>query len=99
MNFIQHTRAAHEQLTRQPAATPFHVSLYWALFFEWNANRFPESLALDHDHLMSAAHIGNRKTYRATLYDLETWCPLTYQPSRCFLADLLGAEVPQLLFV
>lgn len=101
MNFIQHTRAAHEQLTRQPDATPFHVSLYWALFFEWNASRFPESLALDHEHLMSTAHIGNRKTYRATLYDLETWGLLTYQPSqsrhqpsRCFLADLLGAELP-----
>ena len=101
MNFIQHTRAAHDQLTRQPAATPFHVSLYWALFFEWNANRFPVSLALDHEQLMTAAHIGNRKTYRATLYDLENWGLLTYQPSqsrhqpsRCFLADLLGAELP-----
>ena len=101
MNFIQHTRAAHDQLTRQPAATPFHVSLYWALFFEWNAHRFPESLALDHEHLMSAAHIGNRRTYRATLYDLENWGLLIYQPSqsrhqpsRCFLADLLGAELP-----
>ncbi|MFD1469905.1 hypothetical protein ACFQ48_16880 [Hymenobacter caeli] len=101
MNFIQHTRAAHEQLTRQRAATPFHVSLYWALFFEWNANRFPESLELDHDHLMSAAHIGSIKTYRATLYDLEDWGLLAYQPSRskyqpsrCFMSDLLGAVVP-----
>ncbi|GAA4001984.1 hypothetical protein GCM10022408_11620 [Hymenobacter fastidiosus] len=101
MNFIQHTRAAHDQLTRQPAATPIHVSLYWALFFEWNAHRFPVSLALDHEQLMTAAHIGNRKTYRATLYDLENWGLLTYQPSqsrhqpsRCFLADLPGAELP-----
>jgi hypothetical protein len=101
MNFIQHTRAAHEQLTRQQAATPFHVSLYWALFFEWNASRFPESLELDHDHLMSAAHIGSIKTYRATLYDLEDWGLLAYQPSkskyqpsRCFMSDLLGAVVP-----
>lgn len=101
MNFIQHTRAAHDQLTRQPAATPYHVSLYWALFFEWNANRFPEALALDHAHLMRAAHIGNRKTYRAALYDLDAWGLLTYQPSqskyqpsRCFLSDLLRAELP-----
>ncbi|MDJ0367347.1 hypothetical protein QMK33_19535 [Hymenobacter sp. H14-R3] len=101
MNFIQHTRAAHDQLTRQPAATPFHVSLYWALFFEWNAGRFPESLALDHNHLMRAAHIGSIKTYRATLYDLENWGLLAYQPSkskyqpsRCFMSDLLGAELP-----
>lgn len=101
MNFIQHTRAAHDHLTRQPAATPFHVSLYWALFFEWNAHRFPESLALNHEQLMNAAHIGNRRTYRATLYDLENWGLLTYQPSqsrhqpsRCFLAGLPGAELP-----
>ncbi|MGI4883972.1 MAG: hypothetical protein ACRYFR_03325 [Janthinobacterium lividum] len=101
MNFIQHTRAAHDQLTRQPAATPFHVSLYWALFFEWNAGRFPESLALDHEHLMRAAHIGSIKTYRATLYDLEEWGLLAYQPSkskyqpsRCFMSDLLGIVVP-----
>ena len=101
MNFIQHSRAAHEQLTRQRAATPFHVSLYWALFFEWNAGRFSESLELDHDQLMFAAHIGNIKTYRATLYDLENWGLLAYQPSkskytpsRCFMSDLLGAEVP-----
>lgn len=101
MNFIQHTRAAHDQLTRQPAATPYHVSLYWALFFEWNAHRFPVSLALDHEHLMHAARIGSIKTYRATLYDLENWGLLAYQPSkskyqpsRCFMSDLLGAEVP-----
>lgn len=101
MNFIQHTRATHEHLTQQPAATPFHVSLYWALFFEWNANRFPESLALDHEQRMNAARIGNRKTYRATLYDLENWGLLTYQPSqsrhqpsRCSLADLPRAELP-----
>ena len=101
MNFIQHSRAAHEQLTRQRAATPFHVSLYWALFFEWNAGRFSESLELDHDQLMYAAHIGSIKTYRATLYDLENWGLLAYQPSkskytpsRCFMSDLLGAELP-----
>lgn len=104
MNFIQHTRAAHNHLTRQPAATPFHVSLYWALFFEWNARRFPASLALDHAHLMNAAHIGNRRTYRAALYDLENWGLLAYQPSqsrhepsRCFLVDLPGAHMPPVI--
>lgn len=102
MNFIQHTRAAHELLTRRAEATPLHVSLYWALFFEWNAARFAESVELDHERMMRAAHIGNRKVYRATLYALENWGLLAYRPSRsrhqptCFLmADLLGADVPQ----
>jgi hypothetical protein len=102
MNFIQHTRAAHELLTRRAEATPLHVSLYWALFFEWNATRFAEAVELDHERMMRAAHIGNRKVYRATLYALETWGLLAYRPSRsrhqatCFLmSDLLGTDVPQ----
>ncbi|UYZ64914.1 hypothetical protein [Hymenobacter weizhouensis] len=95
MNYVQHTRAAHQQLVMQPAATPHHVSLYWALFFEWNAARFPAELPLDHAALMRAAHIGNEKTYRAALRDLTAWKLLTYQPSHtryqpstCRLADL-----------
>lgn len=50
---------------------------------------------------MRAAHIGNRKTYRATLYDLKNLGLLAYQPSpsrhepgRCFITYLPGAEVP-----
>jgi len=102
MNFIQHARAAHYQLTQQPAATPHHVSLYWALFFAWNAGFFEHGLDLDHAATMQAAHIGNERTYRATLRDLEAWALLTYQPShsrhqpsRCYLTDLSGAKVPE----
>ena len=60
MNYIHHTRAAHEHLQPQPAARPHHVSLYWALFFEWNAARFPAGLDLDHAATMQAARIGSR---------------------------------------
>ncbi|GGG35422.1 hypothetical protein [Hymenobacter glacieicola] len=98
MNYIQHSRAAHQQLAAQPAATPHHVSLYWALFFTWNAARFPERLPLNHADLMRAAHIGNEKTYRAVLRDLHTWQLLhyhpshtRYQPSTCQLTDLSDA--------
>ncbi|NVO84274.1 hypothetical protein [Hymenobacter terrestris] len=94
MNYVAHTRAAHEHLSRQAQARPHHVSLYWALFFEWNAARFPLALDLDHAATMRAARIGNERTYRAALYDLDTWQLLTYQPSqsryersRCHLTD------------
>ncbi|WP_019949033.1 hypothetical protein [Hymenobacter aerophilus] len=95
MNYVAHTRAAHEHLSQQAQARPHHVSLYWALFFEWNAARFPAGLDLDHPATMRAARIGNERTYRAALYDLDTWQLLAYQPSqsrygrsRCFLTDL-----------
>lgn len=102
MNYVRHTRAAHEQLSQQPAATPHHISLYWALFYQWNAERFPAALDLDHQATMQAARIGNKSTYTEKLYDLEAWGLLTYQPSnskhqpsRCFLAVLPSAEVQQ----
>lgn len=101
MNYVSHTRAAHEHLRRQPAARPQHVSLYWALFFQWNAGFFEGPLELDHEATMRAARIGNKRTYRATLHDLETWGLIAYQPSqsrydvsRCELVNLSGAEVP-----
>ena len=81
MNYVQHTRAAHECLRRQSKARPHHVSLYWALFFAWNTARFPTELVLDRRQVMATAHIGNRGTYLDTLRDLHTWGLLTYQPS------------------
>ena len=102
MNYVQHTRAAHERLRAQAGATPHHVSLYWALFFQWNAARFPAALDLDHAATMQAARIGSRHTYRATLRDLDAWSLLTYCPSqsryeasRCFLSDLSVPDVAQ----
>ncbi|MFC6223934.1 hypothetical protein ACFP2F_11840 [Hymenobacter artigasi] len=100
MNYVQHTRAAHERLRAQAGATPHHVSLYWALFFQWNAARFPTALDLDHAVTMQAARIGSRHTYRATLRDLDAWNLLSYHPSqsrydhsRCLLRDLSGPDM------
>ena len=102
MNYVQHTRAAHERLRAQAGASPQHVSLYWALFFQWNAARFPAALDLDHAATMQAARIGSRHTYRATLRDLDAWSLLTYHPSqsrydhsRCSLRDLSCPDVAQ----
>lgn len=102
MNYIRHTRAVHQQLSRQSAATPHHISLYWALFFQWNAAHFSAGINLDHQATMQAAHIGNERTYRAALRDLEAWDLLSYQPStsrhqpsRCFLTNVSEAELPE----
>ena len=81
MNYVQHTRAAHEQLLTHPESRPHHFTLYWALFFAWNSARFPAALPLNRDELMAAARIGNRDTYTATLRTLESFGLLIYQPS------------------
>jgi hypothetical protein len=102
VNYIKHSMAAHEHLRARPEASPHHIALYWALFFAWNAGYFENGFDLDHTAIMQAAHIGNKRTYTASLYDLETWGLLTYQPSkskhhasRCYLTELPGAKVPQ----
>ena len=98
MNYVQHTRAAHERLLTNPGSRPHHFTLYWALFFEWNSARFPEALQLDRERLMEAARIGNRNTYTATLRTLENFGLLIYHPShsasgsRVCMVEL-GAEV------
>lgn len=81
MNYIRHTRTAFELLASTADATPYHVSLYVALFRQWNEARFPADIVLFKDELMQAAHIGSPKTYRACLRDLTTWGLITYQPS------------------
>ncbi len=73
--------AAHERLRARPDARPHHVSLYWALFFAWNAARFPIELPLDRAAVMRTARIGNRNTYLDALRDLAAWNLLTYLPS------------------
>ena len=98
MNYVSHTRAAHEHLRRQPEARPHHVSLYWALFFEWNSARFPATLPLERDELMAAAHIGNKDTLTATIRALESFGLLQYKPSRsiggsCVVMASLGGQV------
>lgn len=81
MNYIRHTRAAFELLASTADATPYHVSLYVALFQQWNEARFPVDIVLFKDELMQAAHIGSPKTYRSCLRDLTAWGLITYQPS------------------
>lgn len=99
MNYVQHTRTAHEHLRARPEARPHHVSLYWALFFAWNAARFPEALPLDREALMAAAHIGNKDTLTATLRTLADFGMIHYQPSRsagasCVVMVSFGGKVP-----
>ncbi len=73
--------AAHEHLLSQTASKPHHLSLYLALFRQWNLERFPEAIQIDRRELMQAARIGSRDTYTAALRDLDAWGLLNYRPN------------------
>jgi hypothetical protein len=108
MNFIRHIRLALELLANRADATPHHVSLYMALFSQWNDERFPESLMLVRSEVMRVAHIGSPSTYLKCLRELTSYGLITYQPSksehrpsRCHMHELrpdqLAPEVAQAL--
>ena len=100
MNFIRHIRTAFELLARHPDATPHHVSLYVALFSQWNVERFPESVMLVRAEVMRAAHIGSASTYLKYLRELSAYGFITYlpsrsehRPSRCLMHELQPAQL------
>ncbi|MET4073653.1 hypothetical protein [Hymenobacter sp. UYCo722] len=99
MNFIRHIRTAFDLLARHPDATPHHVSLYVALFSQWNEERFPESVLLVRAEVMRAAHIGSAGTYLKCLRELSAYGLITYlpsrsehRPSRCLMHELQPAQ-------
>ncbi|MBJ6107656.1 hypothetical protein JAO73_01440 [Hymenobacter sp. BT523] len=104
MNFIRHIRLALELLANRADATPHHVSLYMALFSQWNDERFPESVMLVRAEVMQAAHIGSASTYLKCLRELTAYGLITYQPSRseyrasrCLMHELQPVQLaPQL---
>ena len=100
MNFIRHIRTAFDLLARHPDATPHHVSLYVALFSQWNEARFPESVMLVRTEVMRAAHIGSASTYLKCLRELSAYGLITYlpsrsehRPSRCLMHELQPAQL------
>ena len=100
MNYIRHTRAAFGLLASQPDATPHHVSLYVALFSQWNEERFPAAVMLVRAEAMRAAHIGSPSTYLKCLRELSAYGLITYQPSRsehrpsrCLMHELMPGQL------
>ncbi len=81
MNFIHHWKAVTEKLLIDPRINSFHISLYTALFYQWNEERFPEQLSIVRGELMQDAKIGSKTTYTQCLKQLNEWGFIVYLPS------------------
>ena len=82
MNYIKHLTAVFEKMDILPDCSPFHVSLYIALFRFWNQNRFVNPLSVYRTDLMKAAKIGSVNTYGKCLKQLDSWKLIRYFPSQ-----------------
>lgn len=81
MNYIRHQTALFERFAEDDRISPFHISLYFALFQFWNRNRFRNPFPISREEVMYLAHIGSVNTYTKCLKQLHEWGYVEYFPS------------------
>ena len=81
MNYIKLLNGAFEKFYFDDRLNPTHISLYMALFQEWNSSRFADEFYVNRRDLMRAAKIGSKSTYHRCVTDLDSWFYLSYFPS------------------
>lgn len=81
MNYIKQLNAAFEKFFFDDRLNPTHISLYMALFQEWNSSRFAGEFFVNRRELMRASKIGSKSTYHRCVTDLHAWKYLSYFPS------------------
>ena len=81
MNYIKLLNAAFEKFFFDDRLNPTHISLYMALFQEWNSSRFADEFYVNRRELMRVAKIGSKSTYHRCVTDLNSWNYLSYFPS------------------
>jgi len=81
MNYIKLLNAAFSTFYFDDRLNPTHISLYMALFQEWNSSRFADEFYINRRDLMRAAKIGSKSTYHRCVTDLDSWNYLLYFPS------------------
>ncbi|MFL1894857.1 hypothetical protein ACJRPK_04080 [Aquimarina sp. 2-A2] len=81
MNYIKLLNGAFEKFFFDDRLNPTHISLYMALFQEWNSSRFADEFYVNRRELMRVAKIGSKSTYHRCVTDLDSWNYLSYFPS------------------
>jgi hypothetical protein len=81
MNYIKLLNAAFEKFYFDDRLNPTHISLYMALFQEWNSSRFMDEFYVNRRELMRVAKIGSKSTYHRCIVELDSWQYLSYFPS------------------
>jgi hypothetical protein len=95
MNYIRHLEGFYLRLAEDGRLTPFHVSLYLALFRQWNQNRFRSPFPISREELMFFSRIGSVNTYSRCIKQLKEWGYIDYFPSK---SALVGSQVSCISF-
>ncbi len=81
INYIQQNIAFFRRAYQDERLSPFHISLYMALFQFWNLNRFQETFTASRGDIMKLSKIRSKTTYSKCLNELKEWQYIHYSPS------------------
>ena len=81
MNYIRHLNAFFSYVKSDTRLTSSHVSLYMALFQNWNVNRFKNPFPITREDVMSLSALGSKNTYHKCLKDLHHFGYIFYRAS------------------
>src|SRR5690554_2602961 len=82
VNYIHHMENTLVKFGNDQRVTPWHISLYLALFQIWNRTRFKKEIHIRRDELMHLSKIGSTNTYSKCLKQLSEWNYIKYTPSK-----------------
>lgn len=95
MNYIKNLNAVYVRFIHDERLGAVHISLYMALYQEWNSSRFAAKFYINRHGLMLASKIGSRTTYHKCLRELEQWGYIRYYPS---MNPYKGSQVSMISF-
>ncbi len=81
MNYIKHLTGFFDKVIQDRHLNPTHISLYVALFQQWNINRFQNPISITRDEMMRISKIASKATYHKCIRELNDKGFLKYDPS------------------
>lgn len=81
MNYIRHLNGFFARMAEDKRMSSYHISLYFALFQQWNAERFGDGFVISRSEMMQFSRIGSANTYARCIKELSDWGYISYTAS------------------
>ncbi|MBW8323820.1 MAG: hypothetical protein K0M50_03555 [Prolixibacteraceae bacterium] len=81
MNYVRHLNGLFARLAEDKRISAYHISLYFALFQQWNAERFGDCFVISRSEMMHLSRIGSANTYARCIKELSDWGYISYTAS------------------
>ncbi len=81
MNYFRHMNGFFARLAEDKRMSSYHISLYFALFQQWNADRFGEQFVITRAETMEMSRLGSVNTYARCMKELSQWGYIQYIPA------------------